>query len=97
MCADYDGLVKTAVTIEFDDDVLAKAEAEAARRRTTLSSVLEDLIRDRFQEPRPVKPGKYYLPVFRPDVGGRPEGITDDISFAEMMDILDDAESNDPA
>lgn len=88
--------MKTAVTIEVDDDVLADATREAERRNTTLSVILEELVRATLHHPKArTSAGRYYLPVFDPDVPGRPAGVPDDITFAQMMDILDDAEAHD--
>jgi hypothetical protein len=75
-------------TIRLEESLLEQAKAEAARRKTTLTSLIEEglhrVIKDAY---KPVKRKKVVLPVCRQG-GGTWPGI--DISnSADLLDIME--------
>jgi hypothetical protein len=75
-------------TIRLEESLLEQAKAEAARRKTTLTSLIEEglhrVIKDAY---KPVKRKKVVLPVSK-CTGGTWPGI--DISnSAELLDIME--------
>jgi hypothetical protein len=77
--------VKT--TLDLRDDVLARAKELAARRRTSLTKIIEESLTLRLRRPRAAggKPGP--LPVSR-RTGGLREGI-DATSNRSLFDAAD--------
>jgi hypothetical protein len=75
-------------TIRLEESLLEQAKAEAARRNTTLTSLIEEglhrVIKDAY---KPVRRKKVVLPISR-EGGGTLPGV--DISnSAELLDIMD--------
>ncbi len=75
-------------TIRLEESLLEQAKAEAARRNTTLTSLIEEglhrVIKDAY---KPVRRKKVVLPISK-RTGGTWPGI--DISnSAELLDIMD--------
>jgi hypothetical protein len=60
-------------TLNLDDELVMQAKIVALRRRTTLSRLIEDALRDVVAEPEPTSPKGFDLPVA--DGGGFPEGF----------------------
>ncbi len=77
--------VKT--TLDIDDALVTRAKIAAARRRTTLTRLVEEGLRLRLAEPRRATAARVVLPVFNGGGGMRP-GI-DPCSNRSMLDAAD--------
>lgn len=76
-------------TLDINDTLLADAKAAAARRRTTLTRLVEEGLQLRLRTARAAgKSGKRKLPVFKGH-GGLVAGV-DPTSNKAMLDAADD-------
>jgi hypothetical protein len=77
-------------TLNLDDDLLARAKAQAARERTSLTSLIEEGLRLRLRSRRrgPARPGTSRLAVFQ-GRGGLAGGI-DPSSNRSLAEAADD-------
>ena len=76
-------------TLDLNDELIARAKAEATRERTTLTRLIEEGLRLRLRAPErtDVSPP---LPVFKGKGGLRP-GV-DPLRNASMLDAADEAD-----
>lgn len=73
-------------TLNLDDELLERAKRRAADRRTTLTAVVEDALRDALSDPvRPATPFRLDMPTVR----GVGEPAIDPADRAALYDILD--------
>jgi hypothetical protein len=76
-------------TLNIDDDLMVRAKIRAAERRTTLTAIIEDALRDALHsEPRGQRK-RIELPTW--DGGGFPPGVDWD-SNAAVLEFLDEHE-----
>jgi hypothetical protein len=77
-------------TLDLDDDLLARAKAQAARERTSLTSLIEEGLRLRLRSRRhgPARPGAARPAVFH-GRGGLASGI-DPSSNRSLAEAADD-------
>jgi hypothetical protein len=80
-------------TIRIDDYLLAEAKKRAAARRTTLTAVIEDSLRESFARNKPQRRRrKFHLPTFKGN--GLQPGVDLDNSAA-VLDLMDDRQGID--
>jgi len=77
-------------TLDLDDELLARAKAQAAREQASLTSLIEEGLRLRLRSRRrgPVRPGPSRLAVFQ-GRGGLAGGV-DPLSNRSLTDAADD-------
>lgn len=74
-------------TLDIDDSLVTKAKTMAARKRTTLTRLVEEGLRLRLNAPKRAPAGRVILPVFAGGGGMRP-GI-DPCSNRSMLAAAD--------
>lgn len=62
--------MKTPITMRIDDDLLADAKAEALRRKTTLTQLVEDAVRAAICHEDSGRESDWKFPVFTPSAPG---------------------------
>jgi hypothetical protein len=77
-------------TLRLDDDLLAEAKVVAARRRTTLTALVEEALRERLGRAAAAPADTAPLPVSR-QTGGTRAGVDLD-DGAALLDLLDSGE-----
>jgi hypothetical protein len=78
--------VKT--TLDIDDELLARAKAQAARERRSLTALIEEGLRLRLRRSGPTRKGGSRLAVFNGQ-GGLAAGL-DPLSNRSLLDAADD-------
>lgn len=85
----YHGRMKT--TLDLNDELLAKAKAEAARQRTSLTRLIEEGLQLRLRAPgRSARTAKVQIPVFK-GRGGLVAGVNPTSNKAMFTALGDDA------
>ena len=88
-----DTLTCMRTTLNLDDELVTEAKILAVRRRTTLTAVIEDALRDVLQRAS-APPARIELPVFHG--GGFPEGFPFHGSVARMIEFLEGPDAQIP-
>lgn len=82
--------MKTPVTMRLEETIVAKAKEEALRRKTTLTSVVEEALQRLFAEQTEPVEEPFVIKPFHPSVPGYAPGIPAGTLPSHLLAMMDD-------